>query len=105
MMRAPGTAAPASAPAASIRLPLTRTAHPSCIVSPSKTRAGFTIVTADAAGPCADGSAAARPTETTSTNVLCIRQFSTLNSQVSTLNSQHSTLNTQPSFLDLGHET
>ena len=34
-----------SAPTASIRSPLTRTAHPSCIASPSKTRAGFRIVT------------------------------------------------------------
>ena len=34
----------AAGPAASIRLPLTRTAHPSCIVSPSNTRAGLSTV-------------------------------------------------------------
>src|SRR5260221_422903 len=41
---APAAATLASAPTASMRSPFTRTAHPSCIVSPSNTRAGFSTV-------------------------------------------------------------
>src|SRR5471032_1963250 len=55
---APDSSRLASGPAASTRSPLTRTAQPSCMVSPSKTRAGFRRVTAPGsrAGGC--GSAA-----------------------------------------------
>ena len=44
MTRAPAALTPASAPTASIFSPLTRTAQPSCMASPSKTRAGFSTV-------------------------------------------------------------
>ena len=46
MVVAPAAATDAAGPAASMRSPFTRTAQPSCIASPSKTRAGFTTVTA-----------------------------------------------------------
>ncbi len=57
MTFAPAAATLAAGPAASMRLPFTRTAQPSCSVSPSKTRAGLSTVTAAAsraAGGCAD---------------------------------------------------
>ena len=43
---APAAATLASVPTASMRSPFTRTAHPSCTSTPSKTRAGFKTVTA-----------------------------------------------------------
>src|SRR5471030_533760 len=51
---APDASRLARGPAASTRSPLTRTAQPSCMVSPSKTRAGFRSVTAPGsrAGGC-----------------------------------------------------
>ena len=45
MTFAPAAAAAASAPTASMRSPFTRTAQPSCIASPSNTRAGLRTVT------------------------------------------------------------
>jgi len=48
---APAAATLASAPTASMRSPFTRTAQPSCIVSPSNTRAGFSTVTVWSALP------------------------------------------------------
>ena len=54
-IRAPDEATLASGPAASIRSPFTRTAHPSWIVSPSKTRAGLIIVIEGGLGVCATG--------------------------------------------------
>src|SRR5476649_1350604 len=49
-----------SAPTASMRSPFTRTAHPSCIVSPSKMRAGFRMVIASFAAGRGRCCAAAR---------------------------------------------
>src|SRR5919201_2277965 len=50
MTRALASPTPAAAPTASIRSPLTRTAQPSRIDSPSNTRAGLSTVTAGAVG-------------------------------------------------------